>query len=348
MKYLVSIIIPVYKVEMYIERCLTSVMCQTYQDAPIECVLVDDCSPDNSIVIAKKMVDKYEGNIDFKIIRNDVNCGLSVARNNGLKLATGKYIFFLDSDDYLKENCLQTLLDVLNENSEVEVIMGNFFEVKSNSPFIYFNHNRQVLLNNTQLLKACYQGKIPLIAWNSLVLHKLITDNNLVFEPGLIHEDNLWALQLYSHVNKFVYKPQITMVYENNPRSIMNTVATSAVEELPHFIIILKKLLNTFDEKHFVDYTFFLSSLLFQMLDKSHYCDRKQRLIVRDLRNRLMKHSLCHGRFVIVFFELWMYNPLFQLLRFKLVRHNFHRFKKLVYTLALLFDNLHFNHKNRF
>ena len=97
MKYLVSIIIPVYKVEAYIERCLTSVMHQTYQDSAIECVLVDDCSPDKSISLAQDMISRYHGNIDFTIIRNDKNRGLSVSRNNGIEHATGKYLFFLDS-----------------------------------------------------------------------------------------------------------------------------------------------------------------------------------------------------------------------------------------------------------
>ena len=94
MKYLVSIIIPVYKVEAYIERCLTSVMHQNYQDSAIECILVDDDSPDKSIYLAQDMISRYHGSIDFKIIRNDKNRGLSVARNNGIEHATGKYLFF--------------------------------------------------------------------------------------------------------------------------------------------------------------------------------------------------------------------------------------------------------------
>ena len=125
MNYIVSIIIPVYKVEAYIERCLLSVMRQTYHDSAFECILVDDCSPDNSILIAQKLINGYHGIIDFKIIRNDKNRGLSVARNRGMEQVSGKYLFFLDSDDYLREDCLQVMLEIAAVHPDAEMIMGN-------------------------------------------------------------------------------------------------------------------------------------------------------------------------------------------------------------------------------
>ena len=170
MDYLVSIIIPVYKVEAYIERCLTSVMCQTYHDSAIECIIVDDCSPDNSVTIARRLISSYHGNIDFKIIRNDKNCGLSVARNNGMKYATGKYIFFLDSDDHIKEDCLKSLLSVIDIHPNAEVIMGNSMNMKDNAPFIHLKANDQLIIfDNSQLLSAFYMEIIPTMVWNSLI-----------------------------------------------------------------------------------------------------------------------------------------------------------------------------------
>ena len=97
----VSIIIPVYQVKNYIERCITSVISQSYNHSAIECILVDDCGIDNSIMLAQKCIDNYKGDMQFKIIHNKHNCGLSVSRNNGMEIATGDYLFFLDSDDYI-------------------------------------------------------------------------------------------------------------------------------------------------------------------------------------------------------------------------------------------------------
>ena len=335
----VSIIIPIFKAEKWIERCARSLFNQTLDE--IEYIFVDDCSPDNSIAIAQRMIDTYKGIIDFKIIKNESNCGLSVARNNGLNQSTGKYIFFLDSDDYLREDCLQVLLGALKELPDAEVILGNFYDNRVNAPYISFHNNKQIVFDNPQLLKACYKGKIPLIAWNSLVVRNLITDYNLSFVPGLVHEDNLWILKLYSHVNKFVFVPQITMVYENNPISIMNTVGKDATQELPHLMIIFAELLDSFDEKHTLDYTFFLASFLYRMLDLANSCTTDQLMEVRTFRNKLFARSLRHGRFVLVLYELWMFNPLCKLFRYKFVRHNLYRIKRVTYAFASFFDHFH-------
>ena len=105
----VSIIIPVYGVENYIERCLYSVMQQDSKSVSLECILVDDCSPDNSINIAEKMIKDYSGGIRFEILSHEKNQGLSVARNTGMNSAKGRFLFFMDSDDYITDDCIVKL-----------------------------------------------------------------------------------------------------------------------------------------------------------------------------------------------------------------------------------------------
>ena len=94
----ISVIIPVYNVAPYIAACLQSVMRQTAQ-AALECILVDDCGPDNSMEVVNETLKSYNGPVDFKIVRHTQNRGLSAARNTGMAAATGDYIYFLDSDD---------------------------------------------------------------------------------------------------------------------------------------------------------------------------------------------------------------------------------------------------------
>ena len=96
----VSIIIPVYNVEQYIESCLLSVINQNYK-GDIECVIVNDCTPDQSMVVVHKILSDYDGNILFKIVDHKENRGLSASRNSGVRVATGDYLYFLDSDDIL-------------------------------------------------------------------------------------------------------------------------------------------------------------------------------------------------------------------------------------------------------
>lgn len=112
----ISIIIPVYNVEQYIHRCLESIIEQSIENVRIECILVDDCSPDKSMDIVQKIADDYHGEIQFKMLRHKENRGVSAARNTGLKHASGDYILFVDSDDYLLPNSISLFVEQLNSH----------------------------------------------------------------------------------------------------------------------------------------------------------------------------------------------------------------------------------------
>ena len=104
----VSVIVPVYKVEAFIGRCIRSLIEQTLQET--EFIIVDDCTPDDSISVVQKIIRDYpERKRQFKIIRHDVNKGLPAARNSGLAIATGEYIFHCDSDDFVEREMLEQL-----------------------------------------------------------------------------------------------------------------------------------------------------------------------------------------------------------------------------------------------
>ena len=121
--YSISIIMPVFNVELFIEECLKSIMSQTYTN--VECIIVDDCGSDKSIEIAKSVVSNYKGEIEFKFLRNEVNSGISVSRNSGIKEAKGDFLFFIDSDDRLFPDSLQILVDKAKYYQEVDLVQGN-------------------------------------------------------------------------------------------------------------------------------------------------------------------------------------------------------------------------------
>src|SRR4051794_18900332 len=103
----ISIIIPVYNVEQYIGLCLDSVMMQDYPN--VECIIVNDCSTDKTIPIIQDKLSDYNGNIQFTILQQDKNKGAAAARNVGVEKSSGDFIYFLDSDDEMCCNCLDTL-----------------------------------------------------------------------------------------------------------------------------------------------------------------------------------------------------------------------------------------------
>ena len=119
---LLSIIIPIYNVEKYLQKCIESVLSQDIND--YELLLIDDSSTDNSLNIAKD----YENRVNVKIIEKNKNSGLSDTRNIGLKEANGKYILFLDSDDYIEEGSISIIYNIVQDQNEPDVLYFGFYE----------------------------------------------------------------------------------------------------------------------------------------------------------------------------------------------------------------------------
>ncbi len=116
----ISIIVPVYNVERYIEECLKSVMEQNFGGA-LECIVVDDCGSDSSMAVVERLTGAYTGPIEFRIISHDRNRGLSAARNSGIRAASGDYVSFLDSDDRLLPGAIAAMA-VVAENFQVLIL----------------------------------------------------------------------------------------------------------------------------------------------------------------------------------------------------------------------------------
>ena len=114
----VSVIVPVYNVEQYIKRCLKIILDQSWQDFEILCV--DDCGQDQSISIIEQMQKEYPQKI--KILYGEQNMGLGAARDRGMKVASGEYIAFIDSDDYLKRNFLETYMHAHRKKMQISLL----------------------------------------------------------------------------------------------------------------------------------------------------------------------------------------------------------------------------------
>lgn len=218
----VSIIIPVYQVAPYIEGCLRSVMRQTYQ-GEMECLVVDDCGTDGSMDIAERVIAAYKGPIRFRILRHDRNKGLSAARNTGLRSARGEWVYFLDSDDSITEDCVEQLMAVVEAHPEVDLVQGNVetHPVK-NLDRVTVNVRQPVASSNAEV-RRCFFGlrQMNLAAWNKLMRRSFLMEHGLWFEEGLIFEDFLWTFYLLKHLERACFVKETTYHYLRRPGSIL-------------------------------------------------------------------------------------------------------------------------------
>lgn len=190
----VSIIVPIYNVEDYIEECLQSIVNQDYQ-GEIECILVDDCGCDRSLELTEHFIALYTGGITFTILHHQRNRGLSAARNTGMDAASGDYIFFLDSDDMITSNCISSLSQLLL-TEPYDVVIGG---VKWKVPSADYNYP---------------------MAWNKLYRTDYLRNERLYFEEGLVHEDDLWTFEVDMTARKKAVCEHITYIYRTRENSI--------------------------------------------------------------------------------------------------------------------------------
>ncbi len=228
---LVSLIIPVYNVEFYIENCLLSALNQTYQN--IEVILIDDCGPDNSIAIAQQTISNHPNGHKAKILKQEKNGGPSAARNRGIKSAAGEYIYFLDSDDEITIDCISTLISSC-ENDEV-VIGSLFSEGTEKRPNI-----RKRYIGQDDLSDAFFKEEINLYACNKLLLKDFVISNNLYF-PEMLHEDFIWTYETVIHANSISLIPDFTYIYTLRDDSRTRAVSSKNIYALEKSINYIKE-----------------------------------------------------------------------------------------------------------
>lgn len=220
----ISIIIPVYNVENYVARCLYSVIRQTYT-GELECIIVDDATPDGSMYTVNRILAGYTGPIHFKCLHHTVNQGLSAARNTGIRQATGEYVFFLDSDDEISDDCIRLLANLVLKYPEVDMVQGNIRV--EHERYRFWKHSENMLppySNDASLLqKYMLRSVIPVTAWNKLIRKTFITENKLWFKEGIIHEDEYWRIQASQYIQSVAFCMDKTYFYHYNPKGIMHS-----------------------------------------------------------------------------------------------------------------------------
>lgn len=196
MKPVISIIIPVYNIEKYIADCIDSVIKQQLP-FEIECIIVDDCSTDTSYDVVNRIIRNYTGTkIDFHLLKNQNNSGVSFTRNVGLDVVKGVFIFFLDGDDLLAENAIVELYNGF-DNHDVVIVSGMVKAFKGTEFYIHnprWQVKNKCRLNYRDFIRTKIIGTSCNAVWNKLYRADFI--KGLQFEVGRINEDSLFLYEL--------------------------------------------------------------------------------------------------------------------------------------------------------
>ena len=209
---LFSIIIPVYNSEKYLFQCIQSVLNQKYSN--VEIILIDDCSTDKSITIIRSFAKKYN---NIKIICNKKNEGVSVCRNKGISNAVGKYIIFLDSDDYLINNGLKKLANLVQNNNGINLVIFTHYTMKAGNKFIkskniFFSNFLDCKLND--LFEFYNNNFCHAFCWSYVFERSFIIKEKLQFLSGVsIGEDRLFVYKFLCSCKKFIFYKELFYCY---------------------------------------------------------------------------------------------------------------------------------------
>lgn len=242
----ISIIVPVYNVEAYLKECLNSLLNQDF-NGEYEIICVNDGSTDNSIEILKE----YEKTDDKIVLVDQKNKGLSGARNTGFKNAKGKYIMFLDSDDYLKHNKVISLLYEEVEKNSLDFVVADFeydYEDKSKNYRIQRSESiKNKVINGREFFDLGIKTKsIMSVVWNKLYRRDFLEKNNLWFYEGIIYEDMEFTPRVYYLSSRIKYIDEVIVKYRQREGSIMSSVN---IKRLDNYLVVAESL-NKFNENY--------------------------------------------------------------------------------------------------
>ena len=210
----ISVIVPVYNVDRYLEICIDSLINQTYDN--LEIILINDGSTDDSKLICEKYL-----NLDKRIkLINQKNKGVSSARNNGIRNSSGEYIVFVDSDDYCELNMFETIVKNINLNKDTFIIYGYNKIFKNKKKSVLLNENKNLNKNNI-IKNILIKEEIGGYLWNKLFIASIIKNNNIKFNNKISYcEDLLFVSEYIRYIKRVKYLKKSLYNYRMRKNSV--------------------------------------------------------------------------------------------------------------------------------
>lgn len=225
----VSVIVPVYNVSRFVEKCVVSLFEQTLDS--IQIIIVDDCSPDDSITIINRVLERYpDRKQNFLLIRHDHNKGLAAARNTGLSYADGDYVYHLDSDDWLEKSALEMMYEAA-ESKDADMVYSDFY--------LSFDENERYMSNpdfrtGLEYMKSGFlSGSAKYNVWNKLVKRSVYTDSGILFPEGHNMGEDMTMILLSSCSRNVVHVPVGLYHYVKlNASAYSNNISIRNLEDI--------------------------------------------------------------------------------------------------------------------
>ena len=235
-------IVPIYNVEKYIDKCLSTLKNQSFRD--FEVLLINDETPDNSMQIAEK----YASEDSRFLIFGKKNGGLSDARNFGIEHSRGEFIVFVDSDDYLHEDYLKTMYeDCINNNADMAYCRFKHTIDKTKIKIFSINPKKSVIERDKALDMIIRDNRMHSYAWNKMYRKTLFTDNNIRY-PIMYFEDVATSARVLFHANKIAVTDKNLYYYVRRSGSIMSTMNSKKIEHLLLSILITRNYIQLHGE----------------------------------------------------------------------------------------------------
>ena len=316
---LISIVIPAFNVEEYVEQCIKSINDQSFQD--YEVIIVDDGSTDNTVkIITENITDKY------KVIKQK-NEGAGKARNTGIKYAKGKYITFMDSDDFFYDNnCLKNIADVLElgKYDMVTYRMVRYYQ-KSKKMLIedVISFDSKQKNNIEEYLKTTIKNsRLSVSPCDKIIRTSIIKNNNIYFDDMIMLEDIDWSLRLYNYVNDVMVLNEPIYVYRKERIGSTTSFYTQKkVLACVNFIVDwcrYCKQENTKKTNLYLDYIAYQYLILLAAINKKN-CNKKTKSLLKEYKwlidyelnfklkkTKKMYHMLGYNNMIIIL-KIYMY-----------------------------------------
>ncbi|MGQ5110592.1 glycosyltransferase family 2 protein [Bacillus halotolerans] len=269
---LISVVLPVYNVEAYVEECLESIISQTLGFEKIEVILVNDCSTDGTATILDKYAERFK---NIRVIHLTENCGApGKPRNIGINEAKGEYIIFLDPDDYIPADAYEKLYKVMEKNNS-DFVMGKMLSFndengKTHEHITFKNYFMHKHYNDVNIETVPFFLQVKTAVYLKLVKTSFLREHNILFPEGMRNgEDKIYDMALFTKAKKFSYIPEYIYYYRtrndaNNlsltQQNIKNTLKNDVTAALK-----IKKFLNEKEYSYFQINAF--RSLLWKICD---------------------------------------------------------------------------------
>ncbi|KZZ83900.1 glycosyltransferase family 2 protein [Bacillus sp. SJS] len=278
----VSIVVPVYNVEMYIRKCLESLVNQTLKE--IEIIVVNDGSTDGSQLVIDEFVEAYPKYVRSFVKRNG---GLSDARNWGISYCIGQYVAFLDSDDYVSLQMYEKMYEKAKEENS-DIVVCDYYKT-------YVSRNELIKAKKYLNKKDMFVDTL-VAAWNKIYKRELLVETGVLFPKGLIYEDTEFFCKLIPHIEVASYIPEPFVYYVQRDGSISNTQG----EKTSQMFQILENIIEFYKQRNlYQEYKNELEYLYLRIMLGSHI-ERVSRIGNKKLRYELVDrtYSLISNNFI--------------------------------------------------